>query len=79
MIKIIRSRMVRWVEQVARMENAHKMLVCKSEGMRSLVRPRHRWVNNINVKETGLRMGTSGGLLFACSLFNDACSATQTM
>jgi hypothetical protein len=57
-IKIIKSRRMRWVGHVARMgekRNAYRILVGKSEGRRPLGRPRRRWVDNIkiDVREIG--------------------------
>jgi hypothetical protein len=49
-IRMIRSRRMRWVWYVARMwekGNAYRMLVEKSKGKRPIGRPRHRWVDNI--------------------------------
>jgi len=43
---------MRWVEHVAHMEvrrATYKVLIGKPEGKRPLVRPRHRWVDNIKV------------------------------
>jgi hypothetical protein len=51
-IRIIKSRRMRWVGHVARMEekrNAYSLLVGKPEGKRSLGRPRRRWVDNIRI------------------------------
>jgi hypothetical protein len=51
-IRIIKSRRMRWVEHVARMgekRNAYKLLVGKPEGKRPVGRPRHRWVDNIRM------------------------------
>jgi hypothetical protein len=51
-IRIIRSRRVRWAGHVARMgekRNVHRLLVEKPEGKRPLGRPRCRWTNNINM------------------------------
>jgi hypothetical protein len=70
-IRIIKSRRMRWAGHVARMgkkRNAYRILVGKPEGKRPLGRPRRRWVDNIkmNLREIGLiwlRIGTSGGLL----------------
>jgi hypothetical protein len=49
-IRVIKSRRVRWVRYVAcvgEMKNAYAFLVRKPEGKRPLGRPRHRWKNNI--------------------------------
>jgi hypothetical protein len=51
-IKIIKSRRMRWARHVARMwekRNAYSLLVGKPEGMRPLGRPRRRWVDNIRM------------------------------
>jgi hypothetical protein len=58
-IKIIKSRCMRWAGHVARIEekrNAYRLLVRKPEGKRPLVRPRCRWVDNIkmDIVEIGL-------------------------
>jgi hypothetical protein len=57
-IRIIKSRRMRWVEHVTRMEenrNAYRLLVGKPEGKRLLGRTRCRWVNNIrmDLREVG--------------------------
>jgi hypothetical protein len=46
-IRIIKSRRMRWAGHVARMEkrNAYRLLV----GKRPLGRPRRRWVDNIRM------------------------------
>jgi hypothetical protein len=52
MIRMIKSRRMRWAGNVARMgekRNAYRILVGKSEGKRSLGRRRHRWVDNIKM------------------------------
>ena len=44
--RVITSRRMRWVGHVARMGKervGYRVLVGKSEGKRSLERPRHRW------------------------------------
>jgi hypothetical protein len=49
-IRVIKSRRMRWASHVARMGeiiNVHKISVGKLEGMRPLGRPRHRWEVNI--------------------------------
>jgi hypothetical protein len=51
-IRIIKSRRMRWVGHVARMgekRNACRLLVEKPEGKRPLGRPRRRWVDNIRM------------------------------
>jgi hypothetical protein len=48
-IRIIKSRRMRWAGHVARMGekgNAYRLLVGKPEGKRPLGRPRRRWVDN---------------------------------
>jgi hypothetical protein len=57
-IRIIKSRRMRWVGHVARMgekRNAYRLLVGKPEGKRPLGRPRRRWVDNIrrDLEEVG--------------------------
>jgi hypothetical protein len=74
MIRMIKSRWMRCVGNVARMEekrNAYRILVEKPEGNRPLGRPRRRWIDNSKMDLRGigcsgmywLRIGTSGGLL----------------
>jgi hypothetical protein len=51
-IRIIKSRRMRWAGHVARMgekRNAYRILVGKPEGRRPLARPRRRWVGNIKI------------------------------
>jgi hypothetical protein len=51
-IRIIKSRRMRWAGHVARMEekrNAYMLLMGKPEGERPLGRPRRRWVDNIRM------------------------------
>jgi len=51
---VIKSRRMRWVGHVARIgerRGVYRALVGKSEGKRSLGRPRRRWEDNI---KTGL-------------------------
>jgi hypothetical protein len=57
-IRIFRSRRMRWEEHAARMgekRNAYEILVGKPEGKRPLGRPRRRWVDNtkIDLREIG--------------------------
>jgi hypothetical protein len=49
-IRIIRSRRMRWTGHVTQMgekRKEYRVLVGKPEGKRPLGRPRHRWVDNI--------------------------------
>jgi hypothetical protein len=71
-IRIMKSRRMRWAEHVARMgekSNTYRLLVRRPEGRRPLGIPRRRWVDNIRwdgVMWTGLvclRIGTGGELL----------------
>jgi hypothetical protein len=74
-IRMIKSRRMRWEEYVPRMgetRNAYRILVGKLEGKQPLGRPRRRWVDNIKMDLRGgmvwtgsnwLRLGTSGGFL----------------
>jgi transcription termination factor 2 len=51
-IRMIKSRRLRWAGHVARMvetRNAYRILVGKPEGKRSPGRPRRRWVDNIKM------------------------------
>jgi hypothetical protein len=51
-IRIIKSRRMRWAAYVARMgekRNVCRLLVGKPEGKRSLGRPRRRWMDNIKM------------------------------
>jgi hypothetical protein len=76
-IRVIKSRRMRWAGYVARMgegRGAYRVLVGRPEGRRPFGRPRRRWEDNIkmDLKEVGwgawtgliwLRVGTGGGLL----------------
>jgi hypothetical protein len=51
-IRIIKSRRMRWADHVERMgekRNTYRLLVGKPEGKRPLGRPRYKWVNNIKM------------------------------
>jgi hypothetical protein len=51
-IRMMRSRRMRWVRHVARMgrkTNACRVLVGRTEGKTPLGRPRRRWVNNVKM------------------------------
>jgi hypothetical protein len=59
-IRIIKSRRMRWAGHVARMgekRNAYRLLVGKPEGKRPLGRPRRRWVDNIRTDLVELGWG----------------------
>jgi hypothetical protein len=58
-IRIIKSRRMRWAGHVARMSeerSVYRLLVGKPEGKKALGRWRHRWIDNIKMDllETGL-------------------------
>jgi hypothetical protein len=51
-VKVIKSRRMRWAEHVARMEKGrgvYRVLVARYEGKRLLGRPRRRWKDNIKL------------------------------
>jgi hypothetical protein len=51
-VRVVKSRRKRWAGHVARMgedRGVHRVLVGKSEGKRSLGRPRRRWEDNIKM------------------------------
>jgi hypothetical protein len=57
-VRVIKSRRMRWAGNVARMEEGrvvHKVLVGKPEGNRPLGRPSRRWEDNIkmDIEEVG--------------------------
>jgi hypothetical protein len=57
-IRVIKSRRMRWAWHVARMgekRKAYRILVGKPEGKRPLGRPRRRWVDNnkMDLREIG--------------------------
>jgi hypothetical protein len=62
-VRIIKSRRMRWVGHVARIgekRNVYRLLVGKPEGKRPLGRPIRRWMDNIKMDllETGLSVVT---------------------
>jgi hypothetical protein len=66
-IRVIKSRRLRWAGHVARMgekRGAYRDLVGKPEGRRPLGRPRRRWEDNIKMDLRdvgwGCRLGRSG-------------------
>jgi hypothetical protein len=59
-IRIIKSRRMRWAGHVARMgekRNAYRLLVGKPEGNGPLGRPRRRWADNIRMDLGEVRWG----------------------
>ena len=61
-VRLIKSRRIRWVGHVARMEegrSAFKILTGKLIGKRPLGRPRRRWEDNIrmDLEEIGINAG----------------------
>jgi hypothetical protein len=48
-IRLIKSRSMRWAEHVAGMGEGRGILVGKPEGKKPLGRPRHRWEDNIKM------------------------------
>jgi hypothetical protein len=51
-IRIIKSRRIRWAGHAARMgekRNAYRLLVGNPEGKRPLERPKRRWVDNVRM------------------------------
>ena len=61
-VRVIKSRRMRWVGHVARMKEGrgiHKVLVGKPKGKRPLWRPRRRWEDNIkmDLEEVGRGCG----------------------
>jgi hypothetical protein len=59
-IRIIKSRKMRWAERVARMvekRNVYRSLVGKPKGKRPLGRPRRRWIDNIKMDRLEMGLG----------------------
>jgi hypothetical protein len=66
-IKIIKSRRMRWAGHVARMgekTNVYRLLVGKPEGKRPLGRPRRGWMDNIKMDLLEIRSQCFGLDLF---------------
>jgi hypothetical protein len=60
-IRIIKSRWMRWARHVARMgekRNAYRLLVGKPEGKGPLGRPRRKWVDNIKMDLLEIEWGS---------------------
>jgi hypothetical protein len=54
-VRVIKSRRMRWVGHVARMwRGVHRVLVGRPEGKRPLGRPRRRWEDNIKMDRRGI-------------------------
>jgi hypothetical protein len=71
-IRVIRSRKLKWAGHVARMgerSGAYRALVGKPEG-RSLRRPRHRWQDNSKMYLREVVWGGGPGLCFSSSSIN---------
>jgi hypothetical protein len=73
-VRVIKSRRMRWAGHVARMgerRDVYRVLVGRPEGKRSLGGPRRRWEDNIKMDlreididgANWLRIGSSGGIL----------------
>jgi hypothetical protein len=59
-IRIFKSRRMRWAGRIARMgekKNTYRLLVGKPEGMRPLGRSRRRWVDNSTMHLGAIRSG----------------------
>jgi hypothetical protein len=59
-IKIMKSRKIRWAGHVERMgekRNAYRLLVGKPEGRRPVGGPRYRWVDNIEMDLVEIEWG----------------------
>jgi hypothetical protein len=59
-IRVIKSRRIRWAGHVARMgekRGAYRILVGRPEGRRPLGRPRRRWEDNIKMDLEEVRWG----------------------
>jgi hypothetical protein len=63
-IRIIKSRRMRWAGRMGKKRNAYRLLVGKPEGRRPLGRPRRRWIENITMDllEIGLSVVDRIGL-----------------
>jgi hypothetical protein len=62
-VRVIKSRRMRWAGHVARMgerRTANRVLVGKTEGRRSLGRPRLRWDDNIKMELQEVGWGGNG-------------------
>jgi hypothetical protein len=57
---MVKFRRMRWAGHVARMGNAYRLLVGKTEGKRPLGRPRRRSVDNIKMNLGEIGWGGTG-------------------
>jgi hypothetical protein len=48
-VRVIKSRRMRWAGNIACMRGVYRVLVGKTEGKRPLGRPRRRWEDNIKM------------------------------
>jgi hypothetical protein len=58
-VRVIKSKRMRWVGHVARMwegRGVYRILVVRPEGKRPLGRPRHRWEDNIKMDVREIRI-----------------------
>jgi hypothetical protein len=63
-IRVIKSRRLRWAEYVARVEerrDAYRVLMGKPEGRKPLERPWHRWEDNIKMAVREIEWVGEGG------------------
>jgi hypothetical protein len=64
-IRIIKSRRMRWAGHVTRMgekRNVYRLLVGKLEGERPLGRPRCRWIDNIMMDLLGIKLSVADSI-----------------
>jgi len=64
-VRVIKSRRIRWAGHVARMveeSGMYRVLVRKPEGKRTLGRPKRRWVDNIRMDLQKVGCGIWTGL-----------------
>jgi hypothetical protein len=64
-VRVIKSRRMRWAEHIARMGEgrvAYRILVERPEGRRLLGRPRRRWEDNIKMDLQEVGWGGGHGL-----------------
>jgi hypothetical protein len=67
MIRIIKSKRIRWAGHVARMgekRNVYRLLVGKTEEKRPLGRSRRRWIDNIKMGILEIELGCWTGLVW---------------